>query len=83
MEAGVDGLLHEKTRKPGKPPVPDPVVAQLIARTLAPPPGETTHWTSRAMAKATGLAVSTVQKVWRADEKSQIQALDRTQSGCG
>ena len=66
MEAGVDGLLHDKTRKPGKPPVPNPVVAQLIARTLGPPPGETTHWTSRAMATATGLAVSTVQKVWRA-----------------
>ena len=64
MEAGVDGLLHDKTRKPGKAPVPTPVVAQLIARTLGAPPGETTHWTSRAMAAATGLAVSTVQKIW-------------------
>jgi hypothetical protein len=42
MEAGVDGLLHDKTRKPGKAPVPEPVVVQLIARTLGPPPGETT-----------------------------------------
>ena len=123
MEAGVDGLLRDKTRKPGKAPVPDPVVAQLIARTLGEPPGETTHWTSRAMAGVMGLAVSTVQKIWRAhglqphrlrafklsrdphfaakvrdvvglyvdppahavvlsvDEKSQIQALDRTQPG--
>jgi hypothetical protein len=38
----------------------------MIARTLEPPPGETTHWTGRAMAKAMGLAVSTVQKIWRA-----------------
>ena len=65
MEAGVDGLLHDKTRKPGKAPIAEPVVAQLIALTLDAPPGETTHWTSRAMAEAIGLAVSTVQKIWR------------------
>ncbi len=27
--------------------------------------GETTHWTGRAMAKVTGVAISTVQKIWR------------------
>jgi transposase len=46
MEAGVDGLLRDKTRKPGKAPVPDPVVARWIKRTLSDPPGETAHWTS-------------------------------------
>jgi transposase len=66
MEAGVDGLLHDKTRKPGKAPVPEPIVAQLVERTLGAPPGETTHWTSRAMADVMGLAISTVQKIWRA-----------------
>ena len=66
MEAGVDGLLRDKTRKPGKARVPDPVVARLIERTLGEPPGETTHWTSRAMAGAMGLAISTVQKIWHA-----------------
>jgi hypothetical protein len=66
MEAGVGGLLHDKTRKPGKAPVPGPVMAQLVERTLGDPPGETTHWTSRAMAGAMGLAISTVQKIWRA-----------------
>jgi transposase len=123
MEEGVDGLLRDKTRKPGKEPVPEAVVEQLIERTLGQPPGETTHWTSRAMAKLMGLAISTVQRIWRAhglaphrlrtfmlsrdpqfagkvrdviglyvdppahavvlsvDEKSQIQALDRTQPG--
>src|SRR5512132_2808330 len=112
----------DKTRKPGRAPVAVPVAARLIERTLGEPPGETTHWTSRAMAKVAGLAISTVQKIWRAhglaphrlrtfklsrdpqfaskirdvvglyvdppahavvlsvDEKSQIQALDRTQS---
>ncbi len=123
MEAGVDGLLRDKTRKPGKAPVAPAMVARLIELTLGAPPGETTHWTSRAMGKVTGLAISTVQKIWRAhglaphrlrtfklsrdpqfaakvqdvvglyvappahavvlsvDEKSQIQALDRTQPG--
>jgi hypothetical protein len=63
---GVDGLLRDKTRKPGKAPVPEPITAQLVERTLGAPPGETTHWTSRAMAEVMGLAISTVQKIWRA-----------------
>ena len=65
MEAGVDALLHDKTRKPGKAPVPEPIVAQLVERTLGAPPGEPTHWTSRAMADVMGLAISTVQKMYR------------------
>jgi transposase len=123
MEEGVDGLLRDKTRKPGKAPIAAAIVTRLIERTLGPPPGETTHWTSRVMAARIGLAVSTVQKIWHAhglvphrlrvfklsrdpqfaaklrdvvglyidppahslvlavDEKSQIQALDRTQPG--
>ncbi|MGA8614521.1 MAG: helix-turn-helix domain-containing protein, partial [Xanthobacteraceae bacterium] len=42
MEAGVDGLLHDKTRKPGKAPVPDPLVARLLERTLGDPPARPT-----------------------------------------
>jgi hypothetical protein len=66
MEAGVDGLLRDRTRRPGKAPVAAAAVAQLIERTLGAPPGETTHWTSRAMSEVTGLAISTVQKIRRA-----------------
>jgi transposase len=122
-EAGVDRLLREGTRKPGKPPTPTAVVAKVLALTCAEPPGETTHWTGRAMARAVDLSLSTVQRIWEAhklqphrwrafkrskdpafaekvedivglymhppahavvlsiDEKSQIQALDRTQPG--
>src|SRR4051812_3425955 len=122
-EAGVEGLLSDKTRPPGKPPVAGARVADLVRLTLEPPPHEATHWTARAMAKAVGLGVATVQKIWKAhglaphrfrafklsndlafaeklhaivglyvsppahavvlsvDEKSQIQALDRTQPG--
>src|SRR5512134_3389079 len=68
MEAGVDGLLRDKTRKPGKAPVPGPIVTRLIERTLGEPPGEMTHWTSRAMAKVTGLAISCFSDHRRADQ---------------
>jgi Homeodomain-like domain-containing protein len=37
MEAGVDGLLRDKTRKPGKAPVPPVMTARLIELTLAGP----------------------------------------------
>jgi transposase len=122
-EQGVDGLLRDKTRKPGKPPIPAETVAQVIALTCADPPHQVTHWTGRAMAKATGISLRAVQRIWTAhdlqphrlctfkrsrdpqfatkmadivglyldppahavvlsiDEKSQIQALDRTQPG--
>src|SRR5262245_43343820 len=40
MEAGVAGLLRDKTRKPGKAPVAGPVVTQLIERTLGDQPGD-------------------------------------------
>ena len=30
-EEGPDGLLHDKTRKPGKPPVPAGTVARVVA----------------------------------------------------
>jgi hypothetical protein len=33
--------------------------------TCGDPPGEMTHWTGRAMAKTVGLALHTVQRIWR------------------
>lgn len=122
-EAGVDGLVRDKTRKPGKPATAEALVQRVVALTCTAPPGEATHWTGRAMARATGLSLRTVQRIWDAhalqphrvrtfkrsrdpefldkledivglyiapprhavvlsvDEKSQIQALDRTQPG--
>jgi transposase len=123
MHEGVEGLLRDKTRPPGKAPIPPDRVAWIVRRTQEPPPYEATHWTLRAMAEAAGVAASTVQGIWKAhglaphrwrhfklskdpafakkltdivglyvdppahavvlsvDEKSQIQALDRTQPG--
>jgi Homeodomain-like domain len=56
MAEGVDGLLHEATRPAGKPALPAATVERVIEMTLADPPGETTHWTCRAMAKAAGVS---------------------------
>ena len=123
MQEGVDGLLRDKTRPSRKPPLPKETVTRVVELTLGPPPGEVTHWTATALAKAAGVSASSVQRIWRShglqphrvrqfklskdpkfveklqdivglymappahalvlsiDEKSQIQALDRTQPG--
>ena len=65
-EEGRKGLLRDKTRPPGVPPVPQPKVHAAIERTLREPPGAVTHWTGRAMAKAMGLSLRTVQRIWQA-----------------
>jgi transposase len=122
-EDGPEGLLRDKTRRPGKPPIPAETVARVVALTCGEPPTGMTHWTGRAMAKAAGISLRSVQRIWDAhqlqphrvrsfkrshdpafaeklvdivglyldppehavvlsiDEKSQIQALDRTQPG--
>ena len=55
MEAGVEGLLRDKTRPPRIPKLADEVADRIIALTLGEPPGETTHWTGRVMARAAGV----------------------------
>src|SRR5271163_477648 len=42
-EQGVDGLLRDKTRPPGKSPVAAETVARVVALTRADPPHEATH----------------------------------------
>jgi len=65
-EAGVDGLLRDRTCPPGRKPVPPAAVAQVVAMTCSKPPGKATHWTGRAMAKAVGLSLRTIQRIWEA-----------------
>src|SRR6266851_3715521 len=66
MAEGVDGLLHEATRPPGKPPLTAEVIERVVEMTLAEPPGERTHWTGRAMAQAAGVSHRSVQRIWAA-----------------
>src|ERR1700732_3998400 len=66
-EEGIDSLLRDKTRKPGRAPLSTGVVAKVLALTCSEPPGETTHWTGRAMAKAVGISLRAVQRLWEAN----------------
>lgn len=57
-EEGVEGLLRDKTRPPGKAPLPAETVAQVLSIPCSEPPGETTHWTGRAVAQIVGISRS-------------------------
>ena len=60
MAEGVAGLTRDKTRKPGKRPLPTTAVQRVVDLTLGPPPGEATHWTGRTLAKAAGVSLRSV-----------------------
>jgi transposase len=116
----LDGLCDEpRCGAPRK--IGDDQIEAIVVKTLEEKPNGATHWSTRDMAKASGVSASSVQRIWRAfslqphrtetfklstdpqfvekvrdivglyldppdkalvicvDEKSQIQALDRTQ----
>ena len=120
LQARLEGLYDEP--RPGAPrKVSDAEVERVVIQTLESTPRGETHWSTRGMAKATGLSRMTISRIWRAfglqphrsdtfklspdplliekvrdlvglymnppdhalvlcvDEKTQIQALDRTQ----
>ena len=56
MAEGVEGLLRDKTRPSRIPPLGADVSKRMVRLTLEDPPGETTHWTADAMARAAGSA---------------------------
>src|SRR4029453_14487129 len=115
----LEGLSDEP--RPGVPrSITDPQVEQVITKTLEETPPHATPWSTRSMARATGMSQTAISRIWRAfglkphlvetwklssdpqftckgrdlcglylippqaavvlcvDEKSQIQALDRT-----
>ena len=61
MGEGVEDLLHDRTRPARIPPLGPEVATWVVALTQTDPPGETTHWTAAAMAKAAAISVSSVQ----------------------
>ena len=65
-EQGVVGLWRDKTRPSRIPPLSSDVVERVVAMTLARPAAAASHWTGSAMAKAAGISVSSVQRIWRA-----------------
>ena len=64
MVDGVEGLLRDKTRPPGITPLKPELVEKVVALTLQPPGHEATHSTVRAMAKAVGMAASSMVNIW-------------------
>jgi transposase len=68
MAEGVDGLLRDKTRKPGKAPLPAETVQRVVDLALGPPPGETTHWTGRMLAATAGVSLRSVQRILEANQ---------------
>jgi transposase len=119
-DGGVGGL-HDRPKSGRPPTITARKRAHIVALTLKPPGGGVTHWTTRDLARATGVSHSTVHRLWQAhalkphqvqtfkfttdpeaearihdvvglylhppanavvlslDEKTQIQALSRTQ----
>ena len=61
MQAGVDGLLRDKTRPSRKPPLEQALIARVIDLAACSPPSAATHWTAAAMAKAVGMGSASVR----------------------
>jgi transposase len=65
IESGVDGLFDEP--RPGAPrTISDAAVEKLVALTLETKPKDATHWSTRSLAKKTGLSRSSIARIWRA-----------------
>ena len=53
---GVDGLLKDATRPPGRKPLTARKIKQVVNLTLNEKPPDATHWSERTMAAAAGIA---------------------------
>jgi transposase len=62
---GVDGLLDEP--RPGAPrTISDAMVEKAVTLTLETKPKDATHWSTRSLARRTGLSRTSVGRIWRA-----------------
>ena len=63
VAAGVDGLLKDATRPPGRKPLPVETIKRVVELTLHRTPPAATHWSERTMAAKLGITPSTVHKI--------------------
>ena len=64
-ERGLDGLLDEP--RPGAPrTITDEAIERVLTLTLESEPEDATHWSTRGMARASGMSQSTISRIWRA-----------------
>ena len=61
---GVDGLLRDKTRPGRQKPLPNAAKRKVLIMTARETPPNATHWSAASMAKAVGLSISSVQRIW-------------------
>ena len=65
LQARLEGLYDEP--RPGAPRrVSDAEVERVVIQTLESTPRGETHWSTRGLAKATGLSRMTISRIWRA-----------------
>jgi len=65
IERGVEGLLDEP--RPGAPrQISDAAVEKVVTLTLESQPKDATHWSTRSLARKTGLSRSSIARIWRA-----------------
>jgi len=123
VERGLAGIEKDAPRPGRKPQISAKRVQQIVRLTTHEKPADATHWSTRSMARATGISPASVRRLWQkhglkphllrtfklsndplfaekvadivglylnppehalvlsVDEKSQVQALDRTQPG--
>src|SRR5436190_1740317 len=61
----IEGLLDEA--RPGRPrTIDDDQIAAVIERTLRSRPEDSTHWSIRSMATASGYSHTTIRRIWTA-----------------
>src|SRR3712207_2468365 len=65
MQDGAEDLFRDAPRGRAFAAASAEQVAAVVERTLHEDPPAATHWTLRAMAKASGLAPSTIHRIWR------------------
>lgn len=63
LESGIDGLKRDKSKKPGKAPVPDAVKAKIVEMAATSRPENATHWSLRLLAKANGISARSVERI--------------------
>jgi transposase len=65
LRARLEGLADEP--RPGAPrTITDAQVEEVVTRTLEAKPANATHWSTRGMARATGLSQTAISRIWRA-----------------
>lgn len=123
LQQGVAGIEKDAPRPGRKPSIAPETIQEIVRRTTQERPPQATQWSTRSMARVSGVSEATVRRIWHKhglkphrlkrfklsndprfaekleevvglylnppehalvlslDEKSQIQALDRTQPG--